>query len=92
MFSSFPVFEQVRRPVSRFISSSWGTSMSTAASQRLVEFRQYTVQCLGLGQVPGEAVENVALSGVVGAKPILDEAQHHLVSDQFTGIHGGLGA
>ena len=49
------------------------------------------MQGLGLGQVPGETIQDEALGGIRLAQSLPDNSQDQLVAHELTRIHGGLG-
>ena len=59
--------------------------------QRLAEPRQHGVERLGLGDIARKTVEYETVFSVRFGKPGLDHAEHDLVGNQLSGIHGGLG-
>ena len=59
--------------------------------QYLVDLHTHGVQGLGLGQRPGEAVQDEAVFAVILGQPFLDDAVDHLVGDQAPLVDDGLG-
>ena len=59
--------------------------------QDLIDGDAHGVQGQGLGQGPGEAVQNEAILAVLLGQPLLDDAVYHLVRDQAPLVDNGLG-
>ena len=56
-----------------------------------MDLHTHGVQGLGLGQRPGEAVQDEAVFAVILGQPFLDDAVDHLVGDQAPLVDDGLG-
>ena len=91
MFSTWPVFEQVRRPVRRFIRISKSTSMSTAQSSFRPSSASTALRLSACARLRGNPSRMKPRLRVGLREALFDHAEHDLVGHELAGIHRGLG-
>ena len=56
-----------------------------------VDLHAHGVQSLGLGDGPGEAVQDEAVLAVILSQPLFDDADEDLIGHQLAALHVGFG-